>query len=226
MFEFMRNEIDFFIRCKTKFSRKNFVERSEKILKLVEQENLYIEEILEKYFEKNIENHINILDIGSKNWSYAKGQHKYFAGFCKEFYMDGVELDAYRLYPNLYSRYEAAKFYTKGLPNTNYICANLLNINKKYDYITWFLPFISEYPLKKWGLPKRFFQPEKLLLHAYNLLEDKGQMLILNQGEKEADIQRALLEKYDLSYKFLGEISSNNYPYKQKRYGFLVFKSN
>ena len=224
MFEFLKNEIDFFIRSKTKFSRKNFVEKSPTIINFIEKENTYIYKILDKFFEKRNLPSTRILDIGSKNWSYAQAQHKYFSNFCNNFLMDGVEIDAHRLYPNFYSRFEASKFYTKGLENTNYICANILDINQKYDYITWFLPFITQYPLKKWGLPKRFFQPEKLLLHAYNLLEQNGQMLIINQGENEANIQKELLEKLNIKYKFLGEITIENSPYPQKRYGYIITK--
>lgn len=224
MFEFVKNEIDFFIRSKTKFSRKNFVEKNTRILEFIEKENDYIYQILDKFFEKRNISCAKILDIGSKNWSYARAQHRYFSNFCNSFSMDGVEIDAYRLYPNFYSRYEAAKFYTKGLNNTNYICANILDINKKYDYITWFLPFITQYPLKKWGLPKRFFQPEKLLLHAYNLLAQSGQMLIINQGDKEANIQKELFKKLKINYKDLGEIIVENSPYPQKRYGYIITK--
>ena len=38
MFEFVKNEIDFFIRSKTKFSRKNFVEKNTRILEFIEKE--------------------------------------------------------------------------------------------------------------------------------------------------------------------------------------------
>lgn len=224
MFEFLKNEIDFFIRSKTKFSRKNFVEKSEKVLKIIENENLYTFEILNNYFEKLQFEKTQILDIGSKNWSYARGMYEFFESFSDNFLMDGVELDAYRLYPNFYSRYEAAKFYTNGLSNVNYICANLLDINKKYHYITWFLPFVTAYPLKKWGLPKRFYQPEKLLLHAYNLLETNGQMLVINQGEFESKIQKEIIEKLNIRYTDLGEITSKYYPYNQKRYGLIIKK--
>ena len=225
MFEFLKNEIDFFIRNKTKFSRKNFVEKSEKILKIVEKENHYVFELLGQYFEKKEFENTKILDIGSKNWSYAKGQHKFFSSFCQSFSIDGVELDAHRLYPNFYSRFEAAKFYTKGLNNTNYVCANLLDIKTKYDYITWFLPFVCVYPLKKWGLPKRYFCPEKLLSHAFGLLNDGAQMLIVNQGEIEANIQKELLESLNIHYDFLGEVKNEHYPFTQKRYVFLVKKN-
>ena len=50
-------------------------------------------------------------------------------------------------------------------------------------------------------------------------------MLIINQGEKEANIQKKLLEKLNINYKDLGEITTSTYPYAQKRYGFLIKKT-
>jgi len=112
----------------------------------------------------------------------------------------------------------------KGLKNTNYIAGDLLEINKKYDYITWFLPFITKKPLKYWGLPMKYFCPEKLLTHAYSLLSNNGQMLIINQGEKEAQIQLELLEKLNIPFENLGEIHNEYFEYQNKRFGFLIKK--
>ena len=99
-----------------------------------------------------------------------------------------------------------------------------MDINKKYDYIVWFLPFVVIEPHIFWGLPKKYFYPEKLLQHAYTLLNPEGEMLIINQGEYEANAQRVLLEKLGYDYKDLGEIESQYFEYKNKRYGFLVVK--
>ena len=196
MFEDLRNSVDFFIRSKTQFSRKGFVEKNEKVLKQVEQENRYIFSVMDEYFEKRSKDVIKTLDIGCKNWYYAKGQYEYYSQLDSKFFMYGVELDAYRLYSNFYSRYEVAKFYTQGLENISYIADDLLNINdfERYDYITWFLPFVTYKPLKYWGLPKKFFCPEKLLNHAYSLLSETGQLLIINQGEEEALKQIEILD--------------------------------
>ena len=224
MFDDLKNTIDFFICSKTKFSRKNFVEKNPKILSQIERENLYLKDILEKTFEKKNLEFANILDIGSKNWYYAKAQYNFFKSFCNDFLLTGVELDAYRLYSNFYSRFEVAKYYTKGLEKTKYLAKNLLEINQKQDYIIWILPFVSINPLRFWGLPEKFFMTEKLLTHAFNLLKDNGQMLIINQGEKEKDLQRQLLEKLNISFVFLGEIESEYYKYQNKRFGFLIKK--
>jgi len=224
MLQDLKNQIDFFIRNKTKFSKKNYIEKDSKALEINLAQNMYFCELLERYFFKVSNKKINILDIGCKNWFYAKGEHDFFRSFSSDFVLDGVELDAYRLYSNFYSRYEVAKYYIKDLSNVNYIAGNLLEINQKYDYITWFLPFVSFEPHKFWGLPKKYFYPEKLLAHAYFLLNDNGQMLIVNQGEKERDIQKKMLLELGIYFEFLGEIKNDFFKYKNIRYGFLIKK--
>ena len=224
MFEDLKNSIDFFLSNTTRFSRKNFIEKNPKIIERTQSENDYTFDILSRYLKPTTKPNIKSLDIGSKNWFYAEGEYRFLNNFSNDFILDGVELDAYRLYINFYSRFETAKFHIKELKNTNYIAGNLLDINKKYDYIFWFLPFVFIEPLVKWKLPKRYFCPEKLLKHAYSLLEEAGQMLIINQGELEADEQKKLLEKLSIPYQYLGEIQSSYFEYKHKRFGFLVQK--
>lgn len=224
IFDNIRNSIDFFIRSKTRFSRKNFVERNESTLERVLNENLYTTDIMSRFFYKSPRKNIRTLDIGCKNWFYAKGQYEFYKNLAQEVYMDGIELDAFRLYTNFYSRYEVAKFYIKGIDNIKYIPDNLLNLSGKYDYITWILPFVLKEPHKYWGLPLNLFYPKKLLVHAFNLLDKGGQMLIINQGEAEASEQEHLLKMLNIPYKALGEIKSEYFEYQNKRYGFLIVK--
>ena len=221
----LRNSFDFFIRNNTKFSRKNFVEKNKKLIERNRKENLYTQDVLEKYFNKQTKSELAVLDIGCKNWFYAKGEYEFFEGFCNNFILDGIEIDAFRLYSNFYSRYEVAKYYTKGLKNANYIVGNLLDLNKKYDYIIWFLPFVIQEPHVYWGLPKKYFYPKKLLKPAYKLLNIGGQMLIINQGETETREQERLLQALKIPYIFLGEVMSEHFTYQNKRYGFLINKT-
>ena len=225
MFRDLRNSFDFFIRNNTQISRKNFIEKDLTKIERNRLENLYINDVLEKSFTPKKYKKIEVLDIGSKNWFYAKAEYIFFKNIAEEFFIDGVEIDAYRLYSNFYSRYEVAKYYTKNLEGMNYIPGNLLDINKKYDYITWFLPFVFEYPHKYWGLPKKYFYPEKLLSHAYSLLKEDGEMLIINQGQDEAIKQKELLDKLGILYKNLGKIKNEYYQYKYERYGYLITKN-
>ena len=227
MFNDLKNSIDFFIRNKTKFSRKNFQEKDEEKLLRNYLEKLYTYDVLDSFFEKIPYKKARILDIGSKNWFYAKGEYNFFKTFIEDFILDGVEIDAYRLYSNFYTRYETAKFYTKNLKNVNYIAGNLLdisNISVHYDFIIWILPFVSIEPHKYWGLPQKLFMPEKLLKHAISLLNEKGQLLIINQGEKEAQIQKRMFDNLHIKYEEKGIVKSEFMEYKNNRYAYLIKK--
>ena len=64
-----------------------------------------------------------------------------------------------------------------------------------------------------------------MLEYAFGLLNPQGQMLIVNQGEYEAQVQRELLDSLEIDYTDLGEIGSEHFRYKHKRYGILVNNS-
>lgn len=246
----LKNSIDFFLRQKLVFSRKNYFEKNENKegifsseedkakeneffnkydLSFIKEhstvqnylENLYTLDILDKYFTFDFREKAKVLDIGCKNWFYAKGEYFFFKKYCKNLNLDGIEIDYSRLYSNLYARSEAAKFYIQGLENVHYIGKDFLKHNQKYDFITWFLPFVIEEPLLKWGLPITCFKPEKMLQHAFNSLNKNGKMLIVNQGLTEYEVQKTLCDKLNIPYIELGEIKSNFLKYKT-RYGLLI----
>ncbi len=251
--ENLKNIFDFSIRKLTKFSRKNYEEKNEakeNIFNSVEEierenfltekysltefknnstktnylENLYLLDVLDKYLKIEIKDSPNILDIGSKNWSYAKSEYFFFKQNCAKFLLDGIEIDAHRLYSNLYSRKEVAKFHIKGLENTNYIEGNFLNHTKKYNCIIWSLPFIKKYPHLKWGLPLEYFRPDEMLRQAYESLKPSGQMMIINQGIEEFEIQKQLCKRLNIHIQFAEKIESPFSNYKMDRYLILVSK--
>ena len=244
-FDNLKNNFDFFLRNHINLSKKNYYEETQDLnnifsnneqkafynvlskkydidflknsTKRIFLENLYFLSIFDKVFSKKAKENICVLDIGSKNWSYVKSEYLFFNSFT-HFSLEGIELDPNRLCSNFYSRYEIAKFYKKGLDNTKYIAGDFLSHNKKYDYIIWILPFILPYPHIKWGLPLKYFKPEKMLLHALNSLKSKGELIIINQGEKEYNIQQELNAKLELNVQYYGEIEDVFSLFKNKRY--------
>jgi hypothetical protein len=195
-------------------------------------ENLYIIELLEKLEDigMNIENTGNmarILDIGSKNWFYAQGEHSFFSNHYNpsNIFLTGIEIDAFRLYSSFYTRYDAAMRYIKGLDNTRYIAGDLLKHNENYDYIIWLFPFLTKYPLLKWGLPLKHLKPERMLLHAHNLLNSGGKMIIVNQGEEENKIQHEFLYKHNIPFEAKGIFKSHFLEYEAERFINVVVKS-
>ena len=246
----IRNRFDFFLRNRITFSRKNYSEKPQDLseiiceqndlynylrdkydLKILENStiknfelNLYFLNLFDKYLAKNPIENFSVLDIGSKNWAYVKSEYVFFKSFAKEFSLIGIELDAYRLYSNFYNRYEVAKFYIKDLPEAEYLAGDFMEHKRNYDRIIWSLPFITEYPLVKWDLPLKYFKPEEMLLHAYSLLNDGGEMLIINQGEEEYKIQQELYKKTNLTFTPLGEIEDKLNIFKNKRFCSKVIK--
>lgn len=190
-------------------------------------ENLYILELLQNQLDlTKAKNNISILDIGSKNWFYAKGEYQFFKNhsFKKSITLTGIEIDAYRVYSSFYSRYDSAQNNIKGLNNANYISGDLLNHFDKYDYITWFFPFLTKEPLLYWGLPLDFYKPKQLLLHAFSLLNKNGTMIIMNQGEEEYIIQKTLLLNNNINFIEINEFKSSFLDYDHKRYCLKIIK--
>ena len=154
----------------------------------------------------------------------CKSEYLFAKSLSDNILLNGIELDGYRLNSNFYTRYEISKFYTKDLENTNYIVGDFLEHNFKYDLIIWILPFITEYPLQRWGLPLKYFKPEEMLNHAYNLLNKKGELLIINQGEEEYGIQQELNSKLGLNAEYFGEIENKSRLFKNKRFASKIIK--
>ncbi|OGH99896.1 MAG: hypothetical protein A2039_04465 [Candidatus Melainabacteria bacterium GWA2_34_9] len=212
-------------------------------------ENLAVIELLENFLaptpEKNV---VKILDIGSKNWFYASGEWSFFKYKLEEFlgysrvtalrvgeaapsasarnplFLDGIEIDAFRVYSDFHTRYDYAQYYIKNLANTRYITKDFLQHNEKYDYIIWFFPFVTEFPLQEWGLPLSKFKPSEMLKHAYDSLNSGGKMLIVNQDEKEYAIQENLLKNLNLHYEKKGDFKNSFLEYEHKRCVTIVFK--
>lgn len=197
------------------------------------KENLYILKLLEDILtDINVDTKkdpLEILDIGSKNFSYAPAIHHYFKHFNAtqiQVKLDGIEIDPYRVLADLHSRHDYAQYYIRNLPQTEYIAGNLLDHTKNnYDIITWFLPFIIEEPLINWGLPIKYFRPKEMLKHAYKILRHRGIILLVNQGETEKEAQIKLIKELNLPYVEFEESYTNSFsPYKIKRYITIITK--
>ena len=161
------------------------------------RESLYVLELMDRFFPiLALSETVRSLDVGSKNFAYARGLYHFFrnaGGNIRQVELTGIEVDAYQIYSNLHSRYDYALYHTRSLDRCRFIPGDVLEHQERYDVITWFLPFVTKYPLRKWGLPGSLFKPVDLLKHVYGLLKEGGILLIANKEEKERDIQLDLL---------------------------------
>lgn len=249
----LKNKIDFFIRQNIRLSRKDYSEKNESKENIfdstVQKEreifliknyeisylnensteenyihNLYTLDLLDKYFVINTNEELRVLDIGCKNWFYAKGEYAFFKKHCESLTLDGIEIDGNRLYSNFYTRKEVAKFYIKDLTGCSYKVGDFLNHKEKYNYISWILPFVVKEPLLKWGLPIKYFKPEQMLVHAYESLRPEGKLFIVNQGEIEYEEQKQLCKRVGLSFEDIGNVNSVFIEDKYPRYAIIINK--
>jgi hypothetical protein len=180
------------------------------------QENLYVLDVLDRYLGTR-PNPGRGLDIGCKNWSYVPALYAWSGSA-----WDGVELDAHRRYATLVTRRAYGEYMAAPFPGCRYIPGSLLDVEQRYSVVTWFLPFVRVEPLLAWGLPRRFFEPLRLLRHAWQRVLPGGRMLVVNQGRGEAEIQGELFRKTEIPARFLGEIVSTSSPFKKSRFGWLA----
>lgn len=214
----------------------NFYNFREKSRKITYKENLYCLKLLEDHLEsidfKWEKENLKVLDIGSRNFSYAPALHNFFSYYkwqdatTRGVMLDGIEIDPYRLMVDLHSRLDYAHYYIKTLVNTRYITGDLLNHKEEdYDIILLILPFIHKKPLLNWGLPSKHLRPKQILKHAYQILNTGGIIILVNQLKIEKDAQQKIIEDLGLNYKEFKDPYTNLFsPFSCERYITIINK--
>jgi hypothetical protein len=121
-------------------------------------------------------------------------------------HLEGIELDAYRIYTDGYSRLDYATYYCQQVISLetikqphrlSFVPGDVMKDcpTHHYDLVFCFLPFVFEEPLMDWGLPRHYFQPEAFLSRMVSLLNETGTLILVNQGEEEFEEQGRLLNR-------------------------------
>jgi hypothetical protein len=173
---------------------------------------------------------LNWLDVGAKNWAYVDALYAFIrANRSHAFQLNGIELDPHRRYLNFQTRRQAALAHSQSLPHTSYHEGNVLQWTQPAAIISHFLPFVFKDPHLAWGLPLNHFQPEAVLNHTISLLEPGGLLILVNQGQVEADAQAELLAQaakvIPLRIENLGQLPARFIEYQYPRYGWLCTRT-
>lgn len=182
------------------------------------RESLYVLDVLDRYVGPPVYP-APYLDIGCKNGCYLPGLQAWSGDS-----WHGVELDAHRRYWTLATRRAHGEFVAGSLTGCRYIAGDVLDLQGPYGFVTWFLPFLHAAPLRAWGLPDRFLLPLRLLTHAWSLLPSGGGLLVINQGEAEAEHQDRLFREAGIPARPLGQIESPLSPFRRPRWGWRADK--
>jgi SAM-dependent methyltransferase len=179
------------------------------------RESLYVLDVLDAVLPRDLPPGRG-LDVGSKNGCTLPG-----LATASPRGWDLVELDAHRRYLWGATRRAYGEALAACFPDCRYHAADVLTLPGPWAVVTWFLPFLTEGPLRAWGLPARFLQPERLLEHVCRRVLPGGALLVVNQGEAEAALQATLFERLGLSPRALGPVESPLSPFRLRRHGFL-----
>ncbi len=170
------------------------------------QENLFYIHMLQTAFSQlqgyTLPQMIHAADIGPSHWFYVYSLHNFLTWYqtdvSREITLDGYEADPWRIYSDLYSRFDRAIGYIGELQNTNYYPKAFSAQPCQYDLIFMFFPFVFLHDHRQWGIPDKEFNPEGLLKDAWSSIKKGGKLFIVNQGNDEHQKERQLLSKVNI----------------------------
>lgn len=169
--------------------------------------NCFYFSILEQ-FRGRIDAAERVLDVGSMSFFYAPALAQFAVSISASAKLTGLEADPARLYQDFFRRKDYALYYVSlanrfELAKTNYVAGDYLRwrVNSSYDLITCFFPFLFEDLSDRWGLPRRFFSPEKMF---YKLSQEARQILFFHQGEEELTESLRLIKNIGGNFEYKG----------------------
>ena len=197
------------------------------------RENLYYLDMLESSLNTGLPHlppKITAADIGPSHWFYVKALYAALKWWQfpqgREVTLFGFERDAYRVYSDLYSRYDHALAHSNHLLDVTYIPHGFEPQPNSFDIITQLFPFIFLSDHLEWGLPLSLFNPAALLASVWVSLKPGGLLIIANQGKQEHEEQTELLRRVNIPGKASYLFNSLFYRYDQPRYITIACKEN
>lgn len=145
---------------------------------------------------------IRVFDVGAGSWNYVYALHQFCSRFDlppetrpRQVDLTGIELDGYAIARDLRARLDRAEAYAAQLGNrggVRYLVGDFLELElPQADVVTMFYPFLTTYPLLRWGLPLSCYRPRQLLQKGLERLAPGGSLIVFNQSDRE---KRKLVE--------------------------------
>lgn len=167
--------------------------------------NLYYIDMLEKSLDGipcDFPENMIAVDIGCSDWFYVHGLYSFFRWWRssngRNIKLYGYELDAYRLYSDLFSRYDHAISNIGDLHEVCFIDKEFIEQLGRFHFLCIFFPFVFYIDHLRWGLPPNKFNPQYFIQQCWNSIKPGGILVLVNQGEKEHKVQMEILCKANI----------------------------
>ncbi len=142
------------------------------------------------------------VDVGCGDFHYATALLQFLrlgGAAPRPVALRGIELDGHGVYRDGHSRADHARQHAElaatGGGSARFEVANFLRVRlPPQDVVTMFYPFLTAYPLLRWGLPLSQLRPRALLQGAAAALRPGGCLVLVHQTDAEAGRARRLLD--------------------------------
>lgn len=169
---------------------------------------------------------VSALDIGASHWLYAAALHGFLAAWGdvgpRAVALTGIEIDPWRMYGDGHTRHDWARWYSRDLPGASYAHGDARTISRTFDVVTMLFPFVAIGELARWSLPESAYDPVGLLRHTWSLVAPDGYLIVVNQGEEEAAIERSMLRTLGIDAVELPPYESPFFAYRHPRVAFVA----
>ncbi|MEA4910074.1 MAG: hypothetical protein VB089_20805 [Anaerolineaceae bacterium] len=164
------------------------------------RENLFYLDLLEKALDRSgavLPQQVVAGDIGPSHWFYVQVLAALLRWWRRPqgrtVALTGYEVDAYRVYGDLHSRYDYALAHMRGLAGVEYLPRGFWPQPGRFHLLTMLFPFVFERDHLAWGLPGKLFRPGELVAAAWASLQPGGVLIVVNQGFEEHRAQGEIL---------------------------------
>lgn len=166
----------------------------------------------------------SVLEVGARNWRYLGALVSWLEnGACPEgAVVRGVELDAYRLYADLRTRVSYAEYFRSTCAqlverfDLRFVPVDIRDVRARANGVIWLFPYLFEDTHERGGLPLKTFDPEGVAQHVcQELLEDQGQLVMVNQGAWEWRAAQEIMGsqlKLDFVEEIRGSLHASTHP--------------
>lgn len=143
---------------------------------------------------------VRALDVGCGPFQYATALQRWLsrhgARSPRAVCLRGIEIDGHGVYRDGHSRADHARAHAAlAGDGTTFEVADFTRLEvPPQDVVSLFYPFLSAYPLLRWGSPISHLGPARLLGRAVRALRAGGWLVVANQTATEFERLRALLE--------------------------------
>lgn len=195
------------------------------------RENLYLLDLLDRHVADDIslaclegKTSVRAIDVGSKDFRYAHALARWLGKAAiesergrprRQVSLTGIELDGHRVYDDLSSRKDHGETYAREVDSqgaddkvTYEVRDFLQHTERNVDVVFLFFPFVLEYALVRWGLPRSCFLPAKMFDHVFETLRPGGLVVVMNHTADERRRQIELLR--DSGFEILKSVDARS----------------